>query len=75
VKSLSQNNLFDRLVMAFLYNSDILQAAVLDFIAASKNGVFTSIMYSDDWIEFVGQNKELAKQITKAVFDKLNIKN
>jgi hypothetical protein len=75
VKSLSQDNLFDRLVLAFMYNSDILQAAVLDLIAASKEGVFTSIMASSKWFHFTVTNEELAKQIIKAVYDKLDFKH
>jgi hypothetical protein len=52
-----------------------LQAGVLDFIAASKDGVFKSIMASSEWFHFIVTNEELAKQIMNAVFDKLDIKN
>jgi hypothetical protein len=37
---------------------------VLDFIAASNDGILASIMASKEWINFAGQNDELVSEIT-----------
>jgi hypothetical protein len=58
-----------------MYKSEVLKTAVLDFIERSQDRIFASIMGSSDWIDFAGQNKELASEITAAVFEKLNFKH
>jgi hypothetical protein len=70
-QSLNKDNLRDRLILAFTYNSEDLQDGILDFIARSKNGLFTSMIASSEWFHFTVTNEDLAKEIIKAVCEKL----
>jgi uncharacterized membrane protein YqiK len=70
---LSKENFFDRLILAFKHNSDELKKHVLDFLSKSNDGIFMSLLASDDWHQFFSNNKELAKEILEAVGKKLKI--
>jgi hypothetical protein len=56
-----------------MHDSDYLKSEILDFIANSKDGIFTSMMISSDWMTFSSENHKLASDITKAVFEKLGM--
>jgi len=71
-KSVTKDNLFDRLVLAFEYKNDSLKTHILDFISKGNNGAFKTMVASDQWFEFAVHNKELAKEILDVVFKKLN---
>jgi hypothetical protein len=58
-----------------VYKSEDLKKTVLEFIERSNDEIFASIVGSSEWIDFAGQNKQLASEITGAVFKKLNFKH
>jgi hypothetical protein len=61
--------------LAFTYKAEVLKTGVLNFIEASKDGLLASIVASREWIDFAGQNEELAPKIIAAVFERLNFKH
>jgi len=71
--SLSKENFSDRIVLAFKHNSDELKKHVLNFLSKSNDGIFMSLLASDEWLDFAADNKELAKEILSAVDEKLKI--
>jgi hypothetical protein len=75
IQLLNKNNLLDCIILAFTYESEDLKTGVLNFIAASKEGLLASVIASREWIDFVGQNDELAPKIIAAVFKGLNFKH
>jgi hypothetical protein len=69
--AIDDDNVFERLVMAFLYNDADLKNAALKHVMDDKNGVNrVSILTSRDWTELLAKNLELAKDICKAIISK-----
>jgi len=72
-EGLTSDTFFDSIVLAYLHKSDKLKKHVLEFIAInSDGGIFTSLLLSDEWFRFATEHGELAKEIGKDVFSKLN---
>jgi hypothetical protein len=70
--TLNRENLRVRLILAFMYESDKLNNYVLKFIYHSKDGIFKSIIVSDEWIHFSSQNEQLTSKIMTEVLDTMN---
>lgn len=70
MKTLTTDNLFDRLKLAFMHENEILKIAVLNFISSNDEKVFVKLVTSSQWFQFASKNEQLAKEITEAVFKK-----
>jgi hypothetical protein len=58
-----------------MHKSDVLKLNILDALARAESGIFMSMMASSEWFHFTVTNEELAKEITTAVFTKLNYRH
>jgi hypothetical protein len=58
-----------------MHESERLKSDVLEYISQSQDGIFTSMMVSEEWIQWTVQNEKLASYIVTAVFEKLGIKH
>jgi hypothetical protein len=55
-----------------MYNSDHLKQTILDFLLANRGkGYFSQLTMTDDWIDFVVENRELSREIIKDVTGKM----
>jgi hypothetical protein len=61
-KSLNSDNLFETVVLAYLYNCDYLKQAILDFLSVNREkGYFMKLTVSKKWFDFIAENNELAR--------------
>jgi len=71
--SLSKENFFNRIVLAFKHNSDELKKHVLDFLLKSNDRIFISLLASEEWLQFGASNMKMAKEIIETVTKELKI--
>src|SRR4051812_5277618 len=72
-KTFNKDNALDRVKLAFMHNNDVLKKHALDYICdKDSEGNFQAILKSEDWKKFALGNKQLADDITDAVFANSN---
>jgi hypothetical protein len=73
-KSLNASNLFEIVVMAYMYNSEHLKYAIWNFLSANRGeGHFTELTASNEWFDFIAENRQLAHEIIKDVTGKMGV--
>lgn len=74
-KSLNQEKLLEILVLAYTYDCEKLKKAVRTFLFANPEArYFVNLTLSKEWIDFMISNREMASEIVKDVFMKINFK-
>jgi hypothetical protein len=74
-KSLSEEKLFEIVVMAYEYNLEKLKDAVSSFLLANcEKGYFINLIISKKWKEFAIENDELTNNILIGVYGKMGVK-
>jgi hypothetical protein len=72
---LEAENLFEVIVLAYEYNCEHLKKAVYDFLLANRSKrYFTNLTKTDVWINFVYENRVLAKEILTGVYEMMGVK-
>jgi hypothetical protein len=74
-KSISAENLFEIIVLAYEYDCEHLKNAVSAFLSAnSEKGYFIKLNMSKEWNEFALENHELASEILSGIYSRANFK-
>jgi hypothetical protein len=74
-KFLSEEKLFEIVVMAYEYNSEKLKNAVSSFLLANREkGYFINLTTSKKWLDFMVENQKLANDILIGVYGKMGAK-
>jgi hypothetical protein len=56
-----------------MHESERLKSDILNYIVKSKDGMFTSMIASSEWMQWSAQNEKLASDIIKEIFKKFGI--
>jgi hypothetical protein len=68
VETLNDSNIFNRLILAFMYNHEELKADALSHITNLKKAQnYKTIFKLEEWKEFERKRESLAKEIKDAV--------
>jgi len=70
IKSLSNENLLPRLILAYKHSDEKLKKRVLEFLREDSKNV-QSLMASDEWIKFAVEDPDLRKEIVADIFESL----
>jgi hypothetical protein len=75
VKNLSEETLFDVVVLAYIYKFDSLKNSISEFLAAVPNSKhFIKLMSNRRWIEFAHDNEGLVADIIRDILGNILIK-
>jgi hypothetical protein len=68
---ISDENVFERLVMAFVYSDAELKKAVLAHIMDKSNQInCATLLTSQDWTDLLAKNSKVANEICNAILSK-----
>jgi hypothetical protein len=73
-KSISAENLFEIIVIAYEYSCEHLKKTVFGFLSANnQKRYFAELTMSKKWEEFALENEELANEIVSGIYSKMGI--
>jgi hypothetical protein len=71
---LTEDNILDRLVIAFKNDIEILEQKTVDYVLEESNvGNLKTILQSDQWTELMKCDEELSHKILNGVFEKCKL--